>query len=99
MRGVDEAIEHGVGDGRVADMLVPMRDRQLAGDDGGGAAVSVVDDLQEVAALFGGEWDDAPVVEDQHLDARQVLEHAGIAAVAAGEAKVFKQPRHSMVEY
>ena len=52
MRGLDQAVEHGVGNGRIAD--VPMRNRQLAGDHGGGAAVSVVDDLQHIAPLVCG---------------------------------------------
>ena len=60
MCGVDQAVEHGVGNGRIADVLVPMRDRQLAGDHGGGAAVAVVDDLQQVTPLVGGEWCNAP---------------------------------------
>ena len=52
MGRVDEAVEDGVGDGRVGDHIVPAVDWQLAGDDGAGAAVAVVDDLQDVAALL-----------------------------------------------
>ena len=60
MGGVDQAVEHGVGDGSIADVLVPMRDRKLAGDHGGGAPVAVVDDLQQVAPLIGGEGRGCP---------------------------------------
>ena len=45
------AIGDGIGQGRIADGLVPMLDGQLAGDDGGGAAVPVFEDFQQVAAL------------------------------------------------
>ena len=61
--------------------------------------MSVVDDLQEVAALFGGKRRNAPVVQDQHLHARQALEHAGIATIAASQAKVLEQSRNPMIEH
>ncbi len=38
---MDQAIEHGVGIGGIADQRVPLIDRELAGDDGGAAAVAV----------------------------------------------------------
>ena len=74
---VDEAVEDGVGDGGIADDLVPVLDGHLAGDDGRAAPVPVVDDLQQVAALLGGQGREAPIVEDQQLDARQALEQPG----------------------
>jgi hypothetical protein len=55
--GVDDASEDRVGDGRIADQVVPAVDRDLAGDDGGAAAVALLDDLEEdleeVATLLG----------------------------------------------
>ena len=42
------AIEDGIGQGRIADGFVPVLDGQLAGDDGRGAAVAVFEDFQEV---------------------------------------------------
>jgi hypothetical protein len=59
---VDEAVEDVVGDGRVGDDVVPVIDRQLAGEDGAGAAVTVVDDLEDVAALLGRQGRQAPIV-------------------------------------
>src|SRR5262245_10001880 len=46
MGGVHETVEDGVGHRRVGDHVVPAVDGELAGDDGAGAAVAVVDDLQ-----------------------------------------------------
>lgn len=48
---MDEAIKDGVGEGGVPDSLVPVLDRQLAGDDGGAAAVAVFEDFEQVAPL------------------------------------------------
>ena len=46
---VNEAIQDGVAEGWVADNVVPMFDGDLAGDDGGGATVAIIKDLQKVA--------------------------------------------------
>jgi hypothetical protein len=60
---VDEAVEDGVGDGRIGDDLVPMLDRHLAGDDGRSALVAIVDDFEEIAALLAGKRSEAPIIE------------------------------------
>ena len=46
---VDEAIQDSVAEGGVADNVVPMFDGDLAGDDGRGATVAIIKDLQKVA--------------------------------------------------
>lgn len=48
---VDEPVQDGVGQGRVPDGLVPMLDRELTGDDGRASAMSVLEDLKQVASL------------------------------------------------
>ena len=52
---VDDAIEDGVGEGGIADDLVPALDWQLAGDEDRAGVVAVLDDLQEIATLLGIE--------------------------------------------
>jgi len=84
--------------GRVADGGVPGVDRELAGDDGGGAAVAVVHDLEEVAAVLGRKRCQAPIVENEELDAGEILEETGMPSVAAGECQSLEQPRHALVE-
>ena len=46
---VNEAIQDGVAEGWVADNVLPMFNGDLAGDDGGGTTVAVVQYLQKVA--------------------------------------------------
>ena len=66
---VDEAVEDGVGEVgspmtscqcSTGTWLVTMVDA---------AAVAVVDDFEQIAALFGGQRGEPPVVEDEQLDA------------------------------
>jgi hypothetical protein len=84
---VDKAAQHGIGDGWVADHLMPVIDRQLACDDGRAAFVAVVHDLQQVLALFGGERGRAPVVEDQQLHPADRLQQPSVAPVAARQGQ------------
>ena len=82
---VDEAVEDGVGVGRVADDLVPFVDGDLAGKEGRAAAVAFFEDLVEVAAGAGVEGIETAIVEDEELSAVEAAHDAGIAPVAAGQ--------------
>ena len=48
---VHEAIEDAIGDGGIADLLVPARNRQLGSEDGGAGLVAVLADFPDFAAL------------------------------------------------
>ena len=52
---VDDPVEDGIGEGWLADQVAPAVDRDLTGDQGGAAAVMVLDDLKYVVALLGPE--------------------------------------------
>lgn len=45
--------------------------------------MTIIDDLKQVAALFGVNWSNSPVIEDKQLDARETLEKACVATVAS----------------
>jgi hypothetical protein len=75
---VDEAVEDGVGDGRIGDDIVPIFDRHLAGDDGRSALVAIIDDFEEIATLLAGERREAPIVKDEQIDPRMHLEYSDL---------------------
>jgi len=85
---MDQAVEDSVGVGGVADQWVPLIDGDLAGDDGGAVAVAVLEDLQEVVAGRGVERLEAPVVEDEEIDATERAQETGVAAVAARQGEI-----------
>lgn len=85
---VDDAVEDDVGDGGLADDIVPAIDGYLAGDERCAVAVAFFDDLQQIAALVGPERLEAPVVEDEQPDLAELLHQPAIAAVAAGEREL-----------
>src|SRR5208337_443512 len=69
VRVMDDAVEDGVGIGGVADEIVPFLDGRLAGDDGGAAAIALLDEFEEVVAGRGVENLQTKIVEDEHLGA------------------------------
>src|SRR5437899_337189 len=96
---MDQAVEDGVGVGGVADQRVPLIDRELAGDDGGAAAVAVLEDLQEVVAGRSVERLKAPVVENEQIDAAERAQETRVAAIAARQGEIAEQPRDALIEH
>ena len=68
-------------------------------DEGGTAAVAILEDFQEVVAGAGIEWSEAPVVEDEQIDATERTQETGVAAIAACQGKITEQPRHALIEH
>ena len=66
---VNQPIEDGVGISRVADEGVPFVDRNLAGEDGRATSVAFLEDFVKVTTGTGVERFEAPIVEDEELDA------------------------------
>ena len=68
---VEEAIEDGVGIGRIADDIVPAFHRKLACHKGGAAAIALFEDFKQVLPGFGGEGLKAEIVEDEKIGAAE----------------------------
>jgi hypothetical protein len=62
--------------------------------------MSVLDDLEEICRLVGGERPQGKVVEDEDedIDPGQRQQETGRAAVEAGQGQVEEQPWHPLVE-
>ena len=72
---------------------MPALARQLAGDDRRARAVAVLEDLEQVVALPVGERAEAPVVEDEDVDAGEAREQRRVAAVRVRERELVKEAR------
>ena len=94
---VDETVEDGVGDGGIADDLVPALDRHLAGENDRAGVVAILDDLQEVAALLGRERLWSPIVEDAEIDAGELAERPGVSAVGACQGQSLEQAGDAVI--
>jgi len=66
---VEETITDRIGQRRIADVVVPLGGRQLAGDDRRAGAVPIFQDLEQIATLLILDRGEPPVVDDE--DARR----------------------------
>ena len=94
---VHDAIEDGVSDGGISDDVMPVFERQLAGDEDGPDVVTVLDDFEEIASLIGIEGLRSPIVDDEELDLGDGFQHAGITTVAARQGECREQAGCSVI--
>ena len=95
---VYEPVEDGVGQRGVAHVVVPEIEGELAGDDGGGAAVAVLDDLQEfptIAVAHGGK---PQVIDEQDMDLGDPGKELAVAAVGASQGELLEEPGAAEIE-
>src|SRR5437868_11242763 len=77
---------------------MPFVDGDLAGEDGRAAPVALLEDFVEVTTRACVERFEAPIVEDQELDAGKAAQDPGIAAIAAGERELGEELGDPLVE-
>lgn len=64
---VHEAVEDGVGEGGVSEDVVPVIERELAGDDGRALGVPVVEDLEAIGSFTVTQGGESEVIEYEEL--------------------------------
>lgn len=82
MRVVHQAVEDAVGDGGVADLLVPLGDRNLRSQDRGSRLIAFFSDLPEVTALGFLRGRHGPVVDDENIDADRLRQESAPIALS-----------------
>src|SRR6266545_4063948 len=98
MTAMHDAIEDGVGQGRIVEVGVPMFNRQLTGDQGGLAGAAIVEQFEQVVAFGLTDRGEPPIVEDQQIGAGELLQPPTETAVAVGDAQFFEQAAETRVE-
>src|SRR6516165_11974086 len=91
VRIMDQPVKNAVGQGRVADLLMPALDRDLAGEDRRVQLVAIFANLQEVASLRFRQGGVGPIVDHQQVDLGQASQKAAQAAVSAGQNQIAEQ--------
>lgn len=59
----------------------------------------ILKDLQEIVTGRGVERFEAPVVEDEQIDATERTQEPGMAAIAASQSEIGEQPRDTLIEH
>jgi len=85
---MDEAVQDGVRQGRIAEGLMPMGHWQLAGNDRRAALVALVEQLQQIAAALIIEDRQPPVVEHQDIDLGDVGHELEVAPVGPRQGEL-----------
>jgi hypothetical protein len=88
---VDQAIQDGIGQGRIPDLGVPFIHRELRGHESGTETVTIFEEFQEVSALFIGQGGYAPVVQGDQIGFRQGGQELGITPIPFGDLKVLEE--------
>src|SRR2546425_4767836 len=99
MRPMHDTIEDRVGQGRIAEVLMPAITWELTRDDRGPSAIAVVEDLQQVLPLGVFEPDESPIIEDEHIDPREARQHGRVRAVPMREREFRKEARDPPVDH
>ena len=95
MRRFGEPVEHGVGHGGVfGEHVVPVLNRQLAGDDCRFSGVPVLDKFHEVQQLLAVQHLDPEVFDDQQIHLGHPVEELGGLGFDAGHLHGFQEFAH-----
>jgi hypothetical protein len=62
---VDQPVEDGIRKGGVWNTQMPVRNGDLAGDQGGGMSEAVIDDFKNILGILDGDGITHPVIEDE----------------------------------
>lgn len=89
---VNQAVQVGIGVSRITDQFMPSGYRELAGDEGRAAAISVLEDFQQVVPGVAIEGFKAPVIENEQVDPSKTLHTRGDPAVTLGKGQFVDWP-------
>jgi len=95
---VDNAIKDRVSKGWILDEVVPVIYGELTGDQGGPESVPIVDDLQQISALFGTDLAHPPIVKEKEIGFSDGSEELSITAVSFGDEEILKESGDSQVK-
>ena len=95
---MNQTIQDAVGEGRIADLIVPMSDGYLTGQNGRANRIAVVTDFQKVPAFAVGQWSHSPIINNQDVDACETVQEFAETAVSAGYRQIPEQTRRPEVE-
>src|SRR5437773_1125423 len=93
---VQQAVADRVGQGRLAEVVVPLGGWQLARDDRVGA-IAILQELEEVAALRILDRRQPPVVDDEDIEAGELGEQADVGAIGPGQGELVEEARSPAV--
>jgi hypothetical protein len=88
---MDNAVEDGIGESGILNLRMPLVDGELGGKETGGAAVAVIQEVEDFAGLVRGQGISEPFIENDEVKGRQLLAEFGERAVDLSELQFREQ--------
>ena len=95
---MQDSVQDRVRQRRIADVVMPVLDWQLARHDAGSSPDAIVDQLEQIVALPRPDRCNGKIVDDQDVDFGDGGEPLGEAAVGMTEGQFLEEPRRAHVE-
>src|SRR5262249_22832915 len=95
---VNEPVEDAVGHSGITDLVVPLSDGNLAGENRGTRGITVITDFQEVTALTVSQRSHGPIIDKQDVDTSNTVQEPAKAAISTGDSEITKQTRGADVK-
>lgn len=96
---VYQAVQNGIGQRGIGDAAMPLGHGYLRNDQGGGAVVAIVQDVEQVLNPRPRQRVARPVIENQELHPGQGVQEAGIGAIGVGHGRLVEQPGGAVVAH
>jgi hypothetical protein len=88
---VNQPLEDGISERRIADLVMQARDWQLRGQDSRAHLMAAFADPTEVAALRLRKWRHDPIIDHQHVEAAESVPPTSQAAISMSDRQVAEQ--------
>lgn len=98
MSVVNDAVQYGVTERWICDDVMPLGHGHLTCDQERSLVVAIIDDLEQVTALVGGEWLGSPVVENDEIGAFERRHQTRMTAFATCLGEICEKARSSLIE-
>ena len=92
---VNDAVQDGVGQSWIIEVGMPLLDLELAGDDGGGLVVAIIEDFQQIPFALIRERPDREVVDQEQVRFGECAQEGRAALEGVGTGQFIDQPRQT----
>jgi len=95
---VNQAVQDGICDGGIADMIMPVFYGELTGNEGGCITVTLLDEFEELSSFGVVQRGQAQVIEDKEVRFGEFFHETSITAIGPSQGDLVEELREAEVE-
>ena len=88
---MNDAVQDGIGEGWILNLLMPVWDRELGGKETGSSAIAVIEEIENVPSMVGGHLISEPFVENDQLNGGELFAKFRERAIRLGKVEFSDQ--------